>query len=367
MYIETLELKAFRNYKKVNLQNIGKNINIFYGNNAQGKTNLMEAVSILAGGKSFRAGKERDFILQGMDKAYLKCDFTSKLGKGKIETLLMADGKKSIKINGIPKSKISDLYGTMYLITFVPDDLKIIKESPSLRRRFFDFEILKIKPMYYFLLKNYEKVLKEKNSLLKKTSFGDEKKLIDIYNDQLVEYGEQIIQHRLSYMKLLNQYADPLHKLISGGESIFLQYKGYGDHEAVKEVLRKKLEHAKQREMELKSAIVGPHRDDIDIIIDGKNSKIFSSQGQQRTGILSLKLGAIEIIKNKIRENPILLLDDVFSELDAERKKKLLQVIQDIQVFITTCDLDSVSMISGADTFEINSCMITRKNVIKPF
>lgn len=257
MYIETLELKAFRNYKNINLQDIGKNINIFYGKNAQGKTNLMEAVSILAAGKSFRMGKERDFILQGMDKAYLKCSFTSKLGKGKIETLLLADGKKSIKINGIPKNKISDLYGTMYIITFVPDDLKIIKESPSLRRRFFDFEILKIKPMYYFVLRNYEKVLKEKNSLLKKQCFGEEKKLLDIYNEQLVEYGQQIIQHRLTYIHLLNQYAAPLHQLISGGESIFLQYRGYEDKDSVKKTLEQKLEHAKSRELELKSAIVG--------------------------------------------------------------------------------------------------------------
>jgi DNA replication and repair protein RecF len=317
-----------------------RDINIITGDNAQGKTNLIEAVSFLSCGKSFRTQKDTDLIMFGKEKAYIKGGFENASGSGEIEALLSRDDKKSIKINSQPIRKLTDIFGYFLSVVFSPEELKIVRESPSMRRRFMDLEISKIRPAYLYDLQNYEKAMQSKNALLKSSMKEEQiKKLTSVFNLQLAEYGEQIIKRRLAFLKLLNEKAVTLHqKLTDGKEQFHLQYKPCVDADNIREALYNKLEASLKSEMENGCTLHGPHREDISFFVNEKDAKIFASQGQQRTAMLSLKLAVALIIKETRKEMPVILLDDVFSELDASRQTALLSGFKNMQIFITTAN-----------------------------
>lgn len=337
MYIKEITMKAFRNYA---IQSVAfsKDINIISGENAQGKTNLIEAISFLSCGKSFRTQKDTDLISFGQPKAYIKGIYANTSGFGEIEALIAKDDKKSIKINDQPVKKLTDIFGNFLSVVFSPEELKIVRESPSQRRRFMDIEISKIRPAYLYNLQNYEKALQSKNALLKsKMKVEQIAKLASVFNLQLAEYGEQIIKRRFAFLKLLNEKAKELHMGLTEGKEIFsMHYKPCVDLNNTKEELYKKLESSIQTEVENGCTVYGPHREDIQFFINDKDAKIFASQGQQRTAMLSLKLAVALIIKDTLNEMPIILLDDVFSELDSSRQKALLKTFANMQILITT-------------------------------
>jgi len=336
MYLDSLVIKKYRNYEHLGVA-FDSGINILQGENAAGKTNVLEAIGFLSFGKSFRTQKDADCIQQGNDKAYIKGTIVKTQGKLVVESVFMRDGKKSLKVNGEPARRMGELFGNFIAVVFSPEDLKVLKESPSLRRRFIDMEISKLRPKYFFELQEYNKTLMQKNALLK--SRIDEtklKKLAYVYNEQLAEHGEKIISSRKEFLERLDEESKKVHSHLSGGEALSLKYRCSVYADDIKSALEEKLNNALNSEIEQGFCLYGPHREDIAVSIDGSEIKAYSSQGQIRTAMLSLKLATLGIAKQDFSELPVLLLDDVFSELDQSRQNALLQYASGVQCFITT-------------------------------
>ncbi len=347
MTINNITLKGFRNYINKTVS-FSDNINIFIGENAQGKTNLLEAVYFLSCGKSFRTQKDTDLIAFGQQKAYIKAEYESSSVKGQTEALLLRDGRKSINVNHTPIKKMTELFGNILTVIFSPEELKIVKESPSLRRKFLDMEISKIKPSYLYDLQNYEKALASKNALLRSDmKEGQIKKLASVFNIQIAEYGEQIVKRRKAFIEKLDEKAGVIHKkLTDNKENLGIKYRPCIEQENIKESLYKKLESSIMSEIENGYTLYGPHREDIVFVVNGKDAKIFASQGQQRTAMLSVKLCVANIIKEILNDTPVMLLDDVLSELDKPHHIALFESIKDMQAIVTTA-LETPKYIKG--------------------
>lgn len=337
MYLSSLTIKNYRSYDSLSVK-FDDGINILQGENAAGKTNVLEAIGFLSFGKSFRTQKDADCIQRGKDTALIKGTIAKTRGNLTVESVFMRDGKKSLKVNGEPARRMGELFGNFIAVVFSPEDLKVLKESPALRRRFVDMEISKLKPTYFFQLQEYNKALMQKNALLKmRMSFGEVKKLAAVYNEQLAGHGEKIIIARKTFLQRLDEESRRVHAHLSSGEELSLKYRCSismgGD---IKGALMDKLQGALNSEIEQGFCLHGPHREDIAVSIDGSEVKAFSSQGQIRTAMLSLKLATLGIAKADFDELPVLLLDDVFSELDQSRQKALLEYAKGVQCFITT-------------------------------
>lgn len=334
MQINGIKLVGFRNYQDTEIQAFDPKINIFYGKNAQGKTNLLEAIYFLATGKSFRDFSDARLIGYDKKQAYLRMNYAQKGVPGKIEAFLLGEGKKSIKINGLNIRKLSELFGNVITVVFAPEDLKTIKESPGLRRRFIDMEISKMQVSYYLTLQKYLQILKNKNKLLKMPK--KEEALLTVYNEQMAQEGQKIILKRGQFISQLQQYVQEIHRaLTNGAENLELRYKCCVDAAEIQIALFEKWEKNKKKEIEAGTTLYGPHREDMEIYINGKDSKVYASQGQQRTTMFSLKLAVVHMIQKQLGQSPIFLLDDVFSELDEERKKMILRQLGECQVFLT--------------------------------
>ena len=334
MVVTGLQLLNFRNYEALQLDDFDPNLNILYGDNAQGKTNMIEALYFLSTGKSFRDYSDTRLIRYGSDKAYLRLNYDTSQMRGKLEALLYSEGKKSIKVNGLAIKRLSELLGNAVTVLFSPEDLKTVKESPGLRRRFMDMELSKINPSYYVSLQNYLTVLKNRNKLLKLKS--QDATLFSVYHEKMAEEAEKLIGRRMRFVRMLNKHAEKTHlELTENKEMLKIRYKCSADPESVRQSLLEKWNKSLGREMEA-GTLYGPHREDLEIYINDEDTKIFASQGQQRTAMLSLKLAVVQIIKETLGQTPILLLDDVFSELDQKRRKLLVETIKGVQVFITT-------------------------------
>lgn len=349
MLVRGISLCNYRNYKNLQLE-FHPSLNILIGENAQGKTNVLESVFYAATGKSHRTNYDDDLVLWG-EKYFNICLLGEKRsGKQRIDIITRTDGKKILKVNGQHKKKLSELIGTINVVLFSPEDMMLVKGGPSVRRRFLDIEISQTSPFYCYSLANYNKLLTQRNNLLKSVREKKEKSdMIDIWDEQLVEYGVNIIKKRSEVIEKLIPLAGSIHKTITEGrEELGLSYKPSIDVKKVKEenikdcFLRKLKEN---RNMEIIKGIttVGPHRDDIDLKIGETDIKSFGSQGQQRTAALSLKLSEVEFMKMETGEYPILLLDDVMSELDAGRQRFLMESVKDkIQTFITSTGVTNV-------------------------
>lgn len=336
MYLENLTLKNYRSYETLNVR-FTNGINILQGRNAAGKTNALEAIGFLSYGKSFRTQKDAECVKEGNESAYIKGTIKKAQGELSVEALLSVQDKKSLKVNGETVKRIGDLFGNFNAIVFSPEDLKVLKESPSLRRRFLDMEISKLKPAYFFELMEYQKALTQKNALLKSRIKEEQlRKLVSIFNEQLAAHGEKIILARNAFLQRISFAAREIHKDLSGGEALSLKYKASVPMENIKQALYEKMDKSLSSEIEQGFSLYGPHREDMAVLLEGNEIKVFSSQGQVRTAMLSMKLATMAIVNEDFGENAVLLLDDVFSELDEVRQAALLARIKGAQCFITT-------------------------------
>jgi DNA replication and repair protein RecF len=352
----------FRNLEDLSI-NFDSSLNIFIGNNAQGKTNIIEAIYTLMRGSSYRTIDDRNLINWNQRKSYILGEVQLKEENYQINILLQSiknseennkDFKKTIKINKKYQNR-STLFKKFNPVVFSPEDLQIIKSTPSLRRKFLDEVIINIYPHYYKYLKNYNRILFQRNKLLKKDRITTEiRKQLAIWDQKIIESGTLIILYRIKILKKLNQKAKIFHQMMSENkETIKLKYKSniltnYTDDEnTIREVMKLKLEDAQEKDLQLKLTTVGPHRDDYYIMNNTVDLGIYGSQGQQRTAVLSLKLAALELFKEKENEYPPLLLDDVMSELDQGRKDFLIKLIKEkaVQTFITSIDLNNLTQI----------------------
>ena len=336
MHLKQLLIRKYRSYENLDVQ-FDDGINILEGENAAGKTNVLEAVGFLSFGKSFRTQKDAECIKHENDSAYIKGIIEKKQGTLLMESLIMRDGKKSLKVNGEPARRMGELFGNFIAVVFSPEDIKVLKESPQLRRRFMDMEISKLKPAYFFELQEYGKALAQKNALLKSRMKPEQlKKLVGVFNEQLSEHGEKIIKARKGFLESLEEKAMDVHKDLSGGEALSLKYRCSTGENDIRQSLLDKMNAALSSEIEQGFCLHGPHREDISVSIDGNEIKAYSSQGQIRTAMLSLKLATLKIAMDDFDETPVLLLDDVFSELDQTRQKALLSYAKGVQCFITS-------------------------------
>lgn len=315
-------------------------VNIFLGENAQGKTNLLEGIYLNAMARSFKTNRDKEMVRFGEDYARLKSVVEYDGDEHTIEIAIGKDGKKAIRIDGIKAVKTSELLDKVHIIVFSPEDLKIVKDDPSRRRTFIDRELCKIRPGYVNELNNYRRALKQRNAYLKE-DFSDDA-ILDIWDYELVKSGSRIIRMRKDFIRKIDEISRDIHSSISGGrESLKLQYEASVECEygAEEDVFRRLLEEGRDRDRQHRTTHRGPHRDDIRIIANEIDLRKYGSQGQQRTAALSLKLSEIIITEEETGEKPILLLDDVLSELDNERQKYLIHSLGKNQLFITTTDL----------------------------
>ena len=337
MFVESLALKNFRNYETLEI-NFSDSINILYGDNAQGKTNILEAIFLAATTKSHRNSKDRDIIRFEQEDSHIRLNLNKRDVGHRIDMHLRKAKPKGVAIDGIPIRKSTELFGLINIIIFSPEDLSVVKNGPGERRRFMDMEICQLSRIYYSNLLKYNKILDQRNSLLKQINYSkDLIDTLDMWDMQLVEVGKEIIKERSNFISMMNDIISDIHKsLTSEKEEIFLKYEPSVEEGLFEEVIKEK------RNIDLKNSITmtGPHRDDFGIFIDGKDVRLYGSQGQQRTAALSLKLAEIELVKKVINDNPILLLDDVMSELDTRRRDALLRSIDGIQTIVTCTGYD---------------------------
>lgn len=337
MKINSINLQNFRNYSILNI-NFDGETNIIYGDNAQGKTNILEAIYVSATTKSHRGNKDKEMISFDKDESHIKSFVEKKDVIYRIDMHLKKNKSKGIAINGIPIKKASELFGIVNIVVFSPEDLTIIKDGPAARRRFIDMELSQIDKIYLSDLSNYNRILAQRNKLLKDLYLKqDAIDTLDIWDMQLVQYGSKLITGRDNFIKNLNKIIGEIHSNLSGGkEKLEIKY----EPDVCKDDFMKQITENRERDLRTKMTNIGPHKDDISFFINGKDVRKFGSQGQQRTSALSLKLSEIELVKSVIHDSPILLLDDVLSELDSNRQNFLLNSIKDIQTIITCTGLD---------------------------
>ena len=337
MIVKSLELKDFRNYSDLNMK-FYDGTNILYGENAQGKTNILEAIYLCGTTKSHKGSKDREIIKFDKDEAHIRINLEKNDIPHRIDIHLKKSKAKGVAIDGIPIKKQGELFGLLNLVFFSPEDLYIIKNGPSERRRFLDLELCQLDKIYLHYLTNYNKTLLQRNNLLKQISFNSKLlNTLNIWDSKLVEYGKRVINTRKSFILRLNELVYEVHKSLTGGrEELFIKYEpNVEDHN-----FDDKLKRAHERDLNLKMTTVGPHRDDMCFLLKDIDIRKYGSQGQQRTAALSLKLAEIDLVKSIINDNPILLLDDVLSELDRNRQTHLLNGIGDIQTIITCTGLE---------------------------
>lgn len=338
MLLTRLELNNFRNFEHISVS-FSDGLNMILGKNAQGKSNLLEAITVCAIGKSYRNAKNDDMVMHQRNSFFVKCVVSNSNIDKTIEVFYKKGNKKYIRLNGNIISNIDKLFGNLNVVVFIPDDLKLLKQGPYERRRFVDIDLIQIKPDYYYNLIQYSRVLKQRNNLLKKQSRYD---MISIWDDQLVLYGSKIIKERMSFVEKISRMLKEIYlDFMPEAEKVHIKYfSNVIESEYIEEDYRKKLKQSIERDMRFKTTTCGPHRDDIRFFIDGLDARYFASQGQQRSLILSLKLVEMEIMKNDIGEYPVLLLDDVLSELDFERQQLLLKALNKYQTIMTGTHID---------------------------
>ncbi len=337
MIIDSLELENFRNINNFKLK-FNSGINILYGDNAQGKTNILESIYLSGTTKSHKGSKDKDIINFNNEESYIRSVFIKNNIDYRIDMYLRKNKSKAIIINGSQINKASDLLGIVNIIFFSPEDLSIIKNGPGERRRFTDLELCQLDKVYLYNLSNYNKIINQRNVLLKDIYFHPELiDTLDIWDNQLILLGNKIIERRILFVKQLNEIIFDIHKKMSGNkENISIFY----NPNVLIENYEKELKKNRTKDIKYKITSVGPHRDDFIFMIGNEDVKKYGSQGQQRTVALSLKLSEIELVKNITGNIPILLLDDVLSELDNSRQNYLLNSIGNIQTIITCTGLD---------------------------
>lgn len=348
MWLEKISLTNYRNYKQLEAE-FSPGLNVFMGRNAQGKTNFLEAIYFLALTRSHRTRSDKELILFTEKETRLTGLVNRVNGKLPLEINLNEKGR-STKVNHLKQIKLSDYIGNMTVVLFAPEDLQLVKGAPTLRRKFIDIDLGQIKPLYLSDLSTYHHVLKQRNSYLKNNDHID-RNFLSVLDEQLVDFGTRVMEHRHDFIKELEKEADKYHYLISSGlEHLSISYNSsvkYADKESIHENFHQQLIKNQQRDLFKKNTGVGPHRDDMTFFINDLDAN-FGSQGQQRSLTLSVKIAEISLFKKATGDNPILLLDDVMSELDNHRQLKLLETISgEVQTFITTTSLEHLKEVSS--------------------
>ncbi|HYG60732.1 MAG TPA: DNA replication/repair protein RecF [Symbiobacteriaceae bacterium] len=348
MYLAALQLASFRNYRQLQAH-FSPGLNVIYGDNAQGKTNLLEAIAFLATGKSHRTSRDQELISEGQSSLNAKATVVRKTGELHLEVTLGLDSRKQLRINGIAERKIARLVGNLAVVFFSPDDLQLLKGAPSGRRRFMDIELSQISQTYLYHLMAYNKALAQRNTLLKQDQADPN--LLAIYDEQFLSSGAQLVARRAEAVLRLSKFASQFHRLLSDGkEDLRLEYQSQGAEPGqtpmppeVFERLFSLLQQRRREEIRRQVTLVGPHRDDIAFWINDRDARLYGSQGQQRTAVLSLKLAELQFMAEELGEYPVLLLDDVASELDPHRRHYLLNAVREgVQTFVSCTDLEDL-------------------------
>ena len=337
MIIESIELKNYRNYDKLHMD-FSHGTNILYGDNAQGKTNILEAIYVCATTKSHRGSKDKEIIQFDRDESHIKLNVRKRDVPYRIDMHLKKNRAKGVAVNGVPIKKASELFGIVNVVFFSPEDLNLIKNGPAERRRFIDLELCQLNKLYVHSLVQYNQIVTQRNKLLKDIMFRpDYEETLDIWDMQLVQYGREVIRCREAFVGQLNDLIGGIHRQLSGEkESLHISYEPNVTVDMFEDTLRK----SRPSDLKQRTTLTGPHRDDLSFIINDIDIRRFGSQGQQRTAALSLKLAEIELVKKIVNDYPILLLDDVLSELDGSRQNHLLSGINHIQTMITCTGLE---------------------------
>jgi DNA replication and repair protein RecF len=339
MYVSGLEVHNFRNYGRQSLT-LSQGINVLAGDNGMGKTNLLEAVCLCSIGKSPRTHKDRELIKWEEERARVKLLCQKTAGGESVEIVVSKSENKRVAINGLPVSKIGELMGVVATVFFSPGELKIVQSAPGERRAFIDIALCQLSKAYFYLLSRYNKILAQRNRLLKSGADAD---ALDIWDAQLAEAGARVVKTRKGFIERLAPFATENHLFLSGGaEELTLAYEGLGGEtaEETRELFLKRLQDERAQDLRLGFTHTGPHKDDLRLTAGGTDIRVYGSQGQQRTAALSLKLAELELNKTTRGESPVLLLDDVLSELDLNRQSKLLERIRGFQTVITCTHLD---------------------------
>jgi DNA replication and repair protein RecF len=348
VWVRSLQLHHFRNYLQLSLE-FSPGLNVIHGDNAQGKTNLLESIYFLSTGKSHRTSRDAELIQEGQTGLIAKATVTRRTGNLSLELAFGLEKRKQLKINGVHEHRIAHLVGNLGTVFFSPDDLQLVKGPPSSRRRFLDIEISQLSQTYLHHLIAYNRVVQQRNTLLKQEHVDPS--LMEIYDQQLVETGAQIIARRSQAVARLAPLAAHYHELLaSGREKLTLQYSSQGaadgeitSVEQARERLWSLVQQRRREEIRRQITLVGPHRDDLGFWISGSDARLYGSQGQQRTAVLALKLAELQYMFEELGEYPVLLLDDVASELDPHRRHFLLHAVQEgVQTFVSCTDLEDL-------------------------
>ena len=364
MFLSEINLQNFRNYSKLKLK-FKKNINIFIGNNAQGKTNILESIYFLSITKSHRTTKENFLIKDNEVMTKVTGKVKNESISKKYEVMLNTNGKR-VSINDNPIKKISDYLSNINVVMFCPDDLEIIKGTPHNRRYFLNIEIGQLYNDYLKHIYNYNKILKSRNDYLKNNNYFD-KVYFDVLTESLIKENIKIIKYRYNYIELINKYITNIYKDLTKKDNIYLKYETFIDvdeEDIMYKKIKDKFNKSYENELYQKVTLHGAHKDDFSVYIDDIKINNYGSQGQHRIAILSIKLAEVEIFKNIKEVKPILLLDDIFSELDKNKKNNIIKYINnDLQVFITSTDLKNVSrkLLKNADIYKVETAKVVRE------
>ncbi len=358
MTVNSVKIKNFRNISDLSFT-ADSGVNVIYGENAQGKTNILESIWLFTGCKSFRGAKDNELIKFNEDFAKINLEFSDNSREKKSE-IIVSDKKKIASLNGVSLRSTAELIGSFYAVIFSPVHLSLIKDGPSARRKFLDTALCQLKPSYAEHLAGYKRALIQRNALLKDLHLNSQLyDMLDTWDDQLARYSAYVIKERLQYIELLSAYSKSIYSGISENKenfSVFYSRNEVNKDLSVKEIYLSEIENFKKSRKEdiiSKTTTIGPHRDDLEILINNVSARSFGSQGQQRSCALALKLGESEIIKKITGETPVALLDDVMSELDEKRQDYVLNHINDRQVFLTCCDPSQVLRLGGGKSFLI--------------
>ncbi|WLV24708.1 DNA replication/repair protein RecF [Aciduricibacillus chroicocephali] len=365
MHIEQLALRNYRNYERLEI-GFDNKINVIIGENAQGKTNLMEAIYVLAFTKSHRTPREKELIRWDADFAKLTGEISRGGQTHTQEIIISAKGKKA-RLDQIEQKRLSDYIGAFNVVMFAPEDLTLVKGAPQTRRRFIDMELGQIQPRYIYHLAQYGKILKQRNHLLREMQRGrsKDKVMLEVLTEQLVMHAADLLERRFGFLNLLRTWAAPIHQGISRGlETLEIRYESSievseeENKEKLGQIYLERFAQMQDKEIDRGTTLLGPHRDDLAFFVNGKNVQTFGSQGQQRTTALSVKLAEIELIESEVGEYPVLLLDDVLSELDDYRQSHLLNTIQGkVQTFVSTTSVDGIhhETLKQAELFRVKN------------
>ncbi len=365
MRVQKLTLQDFRNYQVQTLE-LGEGVNILYGDNAQGKTNVLEAVYLFSMGKANRAHRDVELIRHGCEKAELSLEFHDGERDCTAAMTLFKNRRKTITLNEVPVRKNSELVGRFRVVYFGPEYLGLVKEGPKMRRKNLDILISQLRPRYFAALSDSKKLIDSKNALLKmdKPNLA----MLEIINEKLAGVSAELIAYRTEYVQKIGAHATALQREISGGkESLELRYLScIGDTEGlevaeIKEKLLQKLQDSQKRELDARESMVGPHREDIGYFVNGQDAKLYASQGQQKTIVLCQKLAEVALISEETGDLPVLLLDDIMSELDKKRQHFILNHIRDMQILITCTDVDGFQMEGDVNLFRVEEGRVEKE------